>query len=299
MEPRWADLFRWKHDENPFGPSPRWVAVEGDEVVGFRVFLRWEFTDGTGRIHRAVRAVDTATDPDRRGQGIFKRLTLASLDDLAADGVDFVFNTPNDQSRSGYLKMGWSVVGRPPVMALPTGPRGLARLRGARTAAELWSEPSAAGLPAPDALADPAAAWLIDHLAVPGRLSTNRTTSFLTWRYGLDELHYRALSLGTDAAEGLAIFRVRRRGTALEATVTELLVPAGPHADRCKRRLLRLVARRSGADYVLVGRDPALLAAPAVPAPGLGPILTWRALTEEAQPPLDSWPLTMGDLELF
>ncbi len=31
------------------------------------------------------------------------------------DGVDVVFNTPNDQSRPGYLKMGWSEVGRVPV----------------------------------------------------------------------------------------------------------------------------------------------------------------------------------------
>jgi hypothetical protein len=26
-------LFRWKHLENPFGPSPMWLAVDDGEVV--------------------------------------------------------------------------------------------------------------------------------------------------------------------------------------------------------------------------------------------------------------------------
>ncbi|MDQ1476788.1 MAG: hypothetical protein QOE62_2017, partial [Actinomycetota bacterium] len=54
-----AEFFRWKHLENPFGPSPAWVAVEDEVVVGFRTFLRWEFEHPDGRTRRAVRAVDT------------------------------------------------------------------------------------------------------------------------------------------------------------------------------------------------------------------------------------------------
>lgn len=298
-EPRWAELFRWKHDRNAFGTSLRWVAMDAGRVVGFRAFLRWEFVDTGGRVRRAVRAVDTATDPDYRGRGIFRRLTLSALDHLAAKGVDFVFNTPNDQSRPGYLKMGWAVVGRPAVMALPTGPSGLVRLAGARTAAELWSEPCAAGTDAAEALAAPGAVQLVDLLGPPTGLTTNRTLGFLRWRYGFEELRYRALALGSDVADGLAVFRLRRRGSATEATVTELLVPHGANAGRRRRRLLRRVAARSGADYVLVGHDRSLLATPAVGVPGVGPTLTWRGVDEQQAPLLSGWTLTMGDLELF
>src|SRR4051794_39470238 len=42
-DPRFIELFRWKHDRNPFGASPRWVAVDRDRIVGFRTFLRWRF----------------------------------------------------------------------------------------------------------------------------------------------------------------------------------------------------------------------------------------------------------------
>ena len=38
---------------------------------------------------------------------------------LRGEGVGFVFNTPNDQSRPGYLKMDWKLVERLPVLARP------------------------------------------------------------------------------------------------------------------------------------------------------------------------------------
>ena len=85
----------------------------------FRVLMRWEFVEH-GRVVHAVRAVDTATHPDYQGRGIFTRLTLHALDELRHE-IDFVFNTPNDQSRPGYLKMGWQVVGRLPTAVRPTG----------------------------------------------------------------------------------------------------------------------------------------------------------------------------------
>ena len=34
------DFFRWKHQTNPFGPSPAWLALHDGRVVGYRTFLR-------------------------------------------------------------------------------------------------------------------------------------------------------------------------------------------------------------------------------------------------------------------
>src|SRR5699024_2674537 len=116
---RHRQLFRWKHDENEFGPSPRWVAVAGDRVVGFRTMMRWRFRHPSHRPLTAVRAVDTATAPDFQGRGIFRSLTMTAIEQLQEQHVDFVFNTPNDQSLPGYLKMGWTELGRPPVAVAP------------------------------------------------------------------------------------------------------------------------------------------------------------------------------------
>lgn len=111
---RRAQLFRWKHLDNPFGRSIALVADAGGHVVGYRAFMRWRFLCG-GEHFEAGRAVDTATDPLWQGKGVFRRLTLDALD-LARDrGIDLIFNTPNQSSKPGYLKFGWTDVGRVPV----------------------------------------------------------------------------------------------------------------------------------------------------------------------------------------
>ena len=104
-----GDLFAWKHLRDPFGPSVVLVAEMEGEVVGLRSFLRWGFV-ADGDPIRAVRAVDTATAPAVQRRGLFSRLTAEALEVCRAEGIRFVFNTPNEKSLPGYLKMGWQVV---------------------------------------------------------------------------------------------------------------------------------------------------------------------------------------------
>jgi hypothetical protein len=125
----------------------------------------------------------------------------------------------------------------------------------------------------------------------PDEIETHRTVATLAWRYGLDDLGYQALPLAGDVAEGLAVYRVRRRGSATEATVCELLVP-DEEAGRA-RALVRAVLDDSRADYALVA-GPARRTG-ALPWPGLGPRLTLRELA--VAPPQPA--LTLGDIELF
>jgi GNAT superfamily N-acetyltransferase len=286
----WADderdreFFRWKHEENPAGPSPAWVAEDAGEVVAFRTFLRWSFRTGTERLEMG-RAVDTATHPDYQGRGLFRRLTLQAVEDLTALGVDAIFNTPNEQSRPGYLKMGWHELGRPTIGMRPATLWRLPILRQARTAAEKWSEPCAIGEPAAQALQDPAVASLVAGLPLTG-WSTARSTAYLAWRYRFEPLQYRAI----EAGGGLVIFRVRRRGPAREVAIVEWLAP------RPDRAALGRLVREAG-DYAMgigLGVTHGLL-----PLRRQGPIVTWRPLARPAVPPLGDLSFSLGDLELF
>jgi GNAT superfamily N-acetyltransferase len=291
-------FFSWKHEHNPFGPSPAWVAVDDGEVVGFRTFLRWEHRAPGGEVLRTVRAVDTATHPRHQGRGIFRRLTLGALDDLRAQGIAFVFNTPNDQSRPGYLQMGWTPTGRLRATVRVTSPMSMARMVRARVPADVWSAPSTGGRPAPEVLADAGLADLLRSMARPPGLHTHRTPAYLRWRYGFAPLAYRAISLTGDVREGVAVFRLRRRGAALECALCDVLVPAehpGAH-----RALARSVARQCGADYVVRIGGSAVDRSGFVRVPGPGPMLTWYPLA--ADPPggrIDDWALALGDVELF
>jgi GNAT superfamily N-acetyltransferase len=288
-------FFRWKHTENPFGPSSAWVAESGGRLAGFRTFLRWQWdVPGRGPI-TAVRAVDTATHPDFQGRGIFSRLTLHALEELERDGVGFVFNTPNDKSRPGYLKMGWRLIARLPVWARPRRLLTAPKLLGAAVPAELWSLDTGDGQPALEALADDGALGrLLGSLAAPAGATTYRSSAFLRWRYGFPALHYRAFCAGASVEDGVALYRLRRRGGAVEAAICDLLVPGGD--DRVARRLLRAVVRDSGADYAvrLAGQGPR---SGWLTVPGQGPTFVWRHVTDDAPSP--RWDLVLGDIELF
>src|SRR5690606_8497891 len=196
------------------------------------------------------------------------------------------------------LKMGWRLVQRLPVAATPRSPRTLVRLARARTPADKWSTPTTAGVPLPEVLAEAGALTELIEAARPrdGRLHTDRSAAYLAWRYGSPPLHYRALVAPGGIEAGLAVFRLRRRGAALEAAICELLVP--PDDRRTGPALVRQVLRATGADHaVQIGR--ARPAPGTLPVPGQGPTPVWRDLTETPMPPAESWALALGDIELF
>ena len=304
-----AEFFDWKHAQNPFGPSPAWVAVHQGEIVGFRTFLRWQFEHPDGRVRNAVRAVDTATAPAFQGKGIFRLLTMAAVDELTAEPVDFVFNTPNDNSRPGYLRMGWSTVGRLPLVVRVGGVTSAVRMRASRVPAERWPVATTAGREALTVLTDPRVNTLLASLAAPAGLRTVKSAEHLRWRYGFSMLGYRAITLDDDPARGLALFRLRRRGAAIEAGISDVLVPAGDRAT--ERRLLRTVARETGADYAIrlghaSGPGAAAHLRASVPTAGFlpfprqGPLLTWRPLADATPAPgLPDLELCLGDVELL
>ncbi len=292
---RFRRLFHWKHRANPFGVSPAWVAVADGAVAGYRTWLRWEFTDRSAT-QRAVRAVDTATHPDHQGKGIFRTLTLHALEQARAEGVAYVFNTPNDNSRPGYLKMGWEPVGTLRPMVRPGGLTKLPAILRGRVPASHWGEPTQVGH-RPDELFrdDTEVAGLLAAADVQdGRLRTVRSPAYLRWRYDTDLLGYRALPLTDRLADGVGCFRLRRRGPALEATIGDLVAPPGAGTAR---RLISAVLRATEADYALVLGQP--WRAGLLPVPGQGPTLVWRELQGGAAPGLDRWALSMGDIELF
>lgn len=300
------DFFRWKHWENPFGPSFVLVAESEGRIVGLRAFLRWRF-EAAGRTFRAVRAVDTATHPDFQGMGIFSRLTRAALEALQSE-VDLVFNTPNNASRPGYLKLGWQEVGRVPVAVRPRRPLRLLLAR--RT-------PDGPRTPRPNVRAEAAAAFLertgtsvteLLAMAQPagdGRLRTPRTWEYLRWRYGAASLLNYAAVAEEEAgqARGLVIFRVRPRGGLWESTISEVLVPVGDR--RTARRLLGRVAEAAPVDHLTVHLNdataPAIARLGFLPAPG-GIGLVTKPLSGDVRPdPTDlrAWALSLGDLEVF
>lgn len=308
----------WKHRDNPFGRSPGMVAVDDDRIVGVRLFLRWELRVGD-RTLRAVRAVDTATHPDYQRRGIFRELTLRMLGELDRDEqLDLVFNTPNADSRPGYLKMGWQPVADLGVRISPVRPlrfaRGLSAARSANASGSadavvtvVTSRPISSSLPsAAAALSADEVAGLLGRRGEVKGIHTPLSVEYLRWRYaqppGLD---YRAVVVRRHGElVGLGLGRVRQRAGLAELTLGDVLVADGD--VRAARRVL-WAARGAGVDHVSVhtaaGTEIASAALSAgyltVPGQGIGLVANPRpACPVDVLDPA-AWKLSLGDLEVF
>jgi GNAT superfamily N-acetyltransferase len=292
------------------------LAEADGTVVGMRVFMRWSWASGETTIP-AVRAVDTATHPEWRGKGIFSRLTLALLEQMREEGVAFVFNTPNDQSRPGYLKMGWSSLGRLTPWIRPSRPVRLLRAAIAPRAKGRIAPPGLetlpnGGLPTVDELlAQPELEGFLRRVrAGDVRLATPLSPAYLRWRYSdIPGFEYRAAwSLEPEHGAAL-ILRVKQQGPLSELRLCEVLVAPTARSRRMARALLKDVVSRSRCDYAsaLSARgtpeQTTLVTSGFLPAARLGPVFTVRPLND---PPggtdpssLAGWRVSTGDLELF
>lgn len=306
---RTAEFFRWKHLESPFGRSFLMLAEEAGRIVGLRAFMRWEFEGAHGPVS-AVRAVDTATHPDFQGRGIFTRLTMEALDALRG-ATDLVFNTPNQQSLPGYLKMGWKVCGKVPIHVRVRRPLRFAR--GARSVRSAADTPRAAAprseATIDDALGDGVAVAELIEASAPAerRLHTARSVPLLRWRYSPRSLLGYSCVRVEDAGgvAGLGIFRVRPRGTLTEATVADVIVRHGDVG--AVRRVLKAIASTTRTDHVTAHWAPRTTGAGGAKASGFlrmpgGMILVVNPLRDGIVPDpsdLGSWAFTLGDLEVF
>lgn len=305
-------FWRWKHEAGPFGPSPGLVAMAGDRPVAVRTFLRWRWQAGD-RTFRAVRAVDTATHPQWRRRGLFRRLTTDLLERVEEEGAAFVFNTPNATSRAGYLALGWRDLGRVPVLLRPRRPARLLAAGLGRERRATGAEPELPGLePLTSLLDDPALpGFLDDWNRGEERLHTPRSVDYLTWRYAtVPGIPYRAAWDLQGRSGAVAVVRPRRRRGLAEVALVELLASHDGTGRRAARELVGRIAATPGVDHLVAVASPGsderrvLLRSGFLPLPA-GPRWVARPLAplgSEWKPKLfrrRSWRVSAGDLELF
>ena len=283
---RTPELFAWKHFDNPFGPSVAIVAESDDRIVGLRTFMRWDLDTPTGSTVRCVRAVDTATHPDYQRRGIFRRLTEEALEVAAAQGIDLVFNTPNERSGAGYVTMGWREVGPVGVMVRPSLRR-------------LFGEPNQDTIDPGRFIDNPVP---VGPLLLPDRkplgLRTPRSDAYRRWRFGS---HPTAWYYQVETDGSVAVLRPNIRNGRRELVLADTF-GAKPRAA------IRLAARRSRSAYMAawfsVGTPErkAAVRAGLLPVPGLTPLtLMARPLHDLDIDVFDmsSWDLAVSDLELL
>ena len=281
-------VWQYKHTDNPFGKSIVLIAVENEKIIGVRAFMRWEW-EYASKKYKALRAVDTATHPEHQGKGIFKKLTLKAVDLAKLNNDNFIFNTPNDQSRPGYLKMGWKQVGKVYVGLKPS----LSFLN-PRKSQQAYSIKKNISQTEIEVLCTN---WNKTLEAKSG-LFTPKSAEMLRWRYEENPLQ----SYEVIAGKGyyLAAY-IKKRGRFKEFRISEYIYDQNLLDKKELNKIIKKIISKFSCH--LISFSPSLLDLNAKKG-NLGPMLTFNALNMSNKEndftlKISNWNNSLGDLELF
>ena len=284
-------IWKYKHVENPFGQSLVLIAEDGGIIVGIRAFMKWKWKK-KDRVFSAFRAVDTATHPDYQGKGVFKKLTLEAVKIGKELSYNFVFNTPNVQSRPGYLKMGWEEVGKVKVTLQPAY-NSFWKFKTSKLEYQILNEA------APSEILSLCKSWN-NKLTLEEKIFTPKSAEFLLWRYENNPLQkYEVLSTPNVY---MAAY-IKKRKNVKELRIAECIFKDDSNSIKAVRQFINKCSLKFGAQVITW--SPKVLNLHSLSYQGaFGPTLTVRDLDlneKDLQFLLvdENWNYSIGDLELF
>ena len=302
-------LWSWKHEQNAFGNSFVLLAEENSDIIGVRAFMQWNWL-WNGIIYKAIRAVDTATHPGHQGKGIFKKLTLKQIEICKEQGIHFVYNTPNEQSMPGYLKMGWEKQGRMPLKLKILRPFSMAYSKSLNKNkfASLLNED-----------VSPVQTWNTDIIDLfkkyqpqqTNQLGTNITSAYIAWRYAENPL-YR-YNYFTDNKNYVLISRIKMHSFTKELRLVDFF-ELNSNAGNLKivshiKNEIAAFCRNNKIDFISISGQQYFYYRKyfkwmgVIPVRPLGPIVTLKNLNMEDKfaelMNTSNWNYSLGDMELF
>ncbi|WP_318481523.1 GNAT family N-acetyltransferase [Photobacterium leiognathi] len=100
------DILSWKYLDNCYGEELGSCFFYENKVVSMRLFTSWKMSYN-GTYFNCLQPSDSATAKEHKGQGLFGELTKDCINNLE---YDFLFNFPNENSISIYLKLGFYLI---------------------------------------------------------------------------------------------------------------------------------------------------------------------------------------------
>lgn len=283
------EIWKYKHINNPFGESLVLIAVENDKIIGVRAFMQWKWQIGSN-VFSAYRAVDTATHPDHQGKGVFKKLTLKALEIGKDLGGSFVFNTPNEKSKPGYLKMGWQEINKIEVAFNFVNPfiKKSVILNNHRNNKEI---------------SDTSSNDLFIHFneknTIQDKLFTPKSREYLSWRYENNPMQNYFVKGSKDFYVAAYI---KKHGKLKELRVVEVIVRDEDSLEKVKNQI---DIWSSDLKAHIISSSPNFNLKKYFTIKGnFGPVFTIRSINLEEKIQqnilnLENWKYSLGDLELF
>lgn len=285
------EIWNFKHIKNPFGKSLVLIAIEDGKIVGVRAFMcwKWQFLD---KLYSTYRAVDTATHPNYQGKGIFKKLTLKAIELSKQKGDQFIFNTPNEQSLPGYLKMGWEAVDKLRIALKPAY-------------SSFWKIYKTSIIYSSSINSDEKDIHLLcelwnSKLEAKEGLFTPKSVEYLQWRYQLNPL--QQYEIYCDKGIYMAGYVKKRKGVK-ELRIVECIFNDYKFNINKITSLINLWSSKFGIHVISYSPELLNLKLTLINS-NIGPVLTLRHLNLSKNEfntfkDINNWNYSLGDLELF
>ena len=101
----------WRYFETPYGVVPGAVAVEGDRIVASYTAWPTPLSIGGEKI-KGAQSMDTMTDPEYRGKGLFPKVAMACYELMSTSGYEVVYGFPNREVYNGRVhRLNWDHTG--------------------------------------------------------------------------------------------------------------------------------------------------------------------------------------------
>lgn len=109
----------WLYLNAPGGEMELQMAMENNEIASMYALFPVKFKYGN-KLVKVLQSLDTLTNLNYRGKGLFKKLSTSSYNNCKEKGYEFVYGFPNGNSAHGFFnKLGWKKQGKVPFLILP------------------------------------------------------------------------------------------------------------------------------------------------------------------------------------
>jgi len=111
--------WQWEFQHNPASPISIMLGWHKQSLVAQYAVNPVAFWS-QGEVFNAALSLDTMTDKNYSGQGLFQDTARLLYNDILKKGLSFVYGFPNSQSIHGFLKyLGWQEILAPPIFICP------------------------------------------------------------------------------------------------------------------------------------------------------------------------------------
>jgi hypothetical protein len=100
------EVMTWQYWSNPFGTTRSWVAVNDGRIVGHHAAYVVPMRRGSVHFSAAIQ-IDTATESEFRGRGLYGDLSRKLYASCRSDGVATMLGNPNEQALGPLRRVGW------------------------------------------------------------------------------------------------------------------------------------------------------------------------------------------------